>query len=144
MAKRKGKTTKQAPEVITDPAALLDSMVSESHLQSDVIDAAHRHGYLVHHVYDSRIAGGRHKNGERSIDAGFPDLVLAREAWKLGQRGRLIFVELKDSHGYTSDAQKRWLAALRLAGVEAYVWRPADWRSGLIEAVLSAQNMGAA
>lgn len=59
--------------------------------------------------------------------AGFPDLVLSRA-------GAVIFPELKSDTGRLSDAQKRWAAVLpgwRL-------WRPADLRSGLIEAELRA------
>jgi hypothetical protein len=60
--------------------------------------------------------------------AGFPDLVLVRD--------RLVMVECKAERGRTSDAQRDWLAALSNAGVEEHVWRPSDWLSGEIEAVL--------
>ena len=48
----------------------------------------------------------------------------------------MLYVELKDRHGRLSDAQRRWLAALERAGQDVYVWRPADWASGTIEATL--------
>lgn len=58
---------------------------------------------------------------------GFPDLVLARS-------GRVVFAECKSEKGRLSDEQVSWLDAL--AGAEVYVWRPADWVSGAIDAVL--------
>lgn len=57
--------------------------------------------------------------------AGWPDLVL----W----RSRLIVRELKSERGRLSAAQVRVIAALRTAGVDAGVWRPADLEEGRIE-----------
>lgn len=54
-----------------------------------------------------------------SGQAGFPDLVLARE--------RIVFAEIKTARGRMSDNQKLWRDALVEAGAEWYMWRPKDW-----------------
>ena len=55
-------------------------------------------------------------------ERGFPDLTLCRP-------GRLVFIELKTDAktSKTTAKQDEWLAALREAGAEAYVFRPRDW-----------------
>ena len=54
-------------------------------------------------------------------DAGWPDLALVRPP-------RFIAAELKSDRGQLTDDQAQWLDLLdACAGVEAYVWRPADW-----------------
>jgi hypothetical protein len=61
--------------------------------------------------------------------AGFPDLVLCRPP-------RLVVAELKTATGKATLAQQEWLAALgACTGVEAALWRPADW--SLIDATLA-------
>jgi len=84
---------------------------SESELQSWVTELCRTLGLLVYHTHDSR----------RS-EAGFPDLIIVGR--------RLIARELKSATGETTEDQERWLTALRTAGVDADVWRPADWRDG--------------
>lgn len=81
----------------------------ESHLQSDIRDAALKLGWLFYHTYDSR----------RS-DPGFPDCVLARPP-------DLIFAELKSEDGRATPEQLRWMDVLHRAGQEVYLWRPSDW-----------------
>lgn len=84
--------------------------ITEKQFQQQVIDLARLCGFRVYHTWLSI----------RSA-AGFPDLVLARPP-------RLIFAELKSDRGALTPAQHDWLTALRCcAGVEVYVWRPADW-----------------
>jgi hypothetical protein len=59
---------------------------------------------------------------------GWPDIVLVRE--------RIIFAELKrESRAKITREQETWLAALRRAGAEVYLWTPADWPD--IERVLA-------
>lgn len=65
-------------------------------------------------------------------DKGWPDLVL------LG-RGRLVIAELKKNGEHPTPEQRVWLVALADAGVETYVWRPADWRSSVVP-VLNGQS----
>lgn len=92
--------------------ALVLGSVSETEFMHWVIDTAHRAGWLVYHVHDSR-------KQEWGTDPGFPDLVLAR-------RSRVIFAELKDSRGRVMPDQRRWANALMGGCVDFYVWRPAD------------------
>jgi hypothetical protein len=69
----------------------------------------------------------RTKHGWRTpvsgpLGLGWPDLILVRDS-------RIIAAELKSSTGVVSEAQADVLATLGLAGVEVYLWRPADWDS---------------
>jgi hypothetical protein len=81
----------------------------EKQFQGAVIILARLNGFVSFHVFDSR------RN-----QAGFPDLVLVKPP-------RLIFAELKSSHGRLSLAQGAWLTLLRrVPCVEVYVWRPED------------------
>lgn len=66
-------------------------------------------------------------------DPGVPDLTLIHPS------GRLIFAELKGHTGHPSTAQRRTLAALRTADVEAYLWRPED--RGEVEEVLGGRRL---
>ena len=102
-------------DVRRTPPLLPDENPSEKRFQSHVISLAQAHGWLHHHTYDSR----------RSVP-GFPDLILVRD--------RLIAAELKTARGRVTPAQTDWLEALAAAGIETYIWRPADWHQ--IHAVL--------
>lgn len=110
--------TRRKPQAV-DSRQVLDSQVSESQLQRDVLDLAARLGYLANHNYDSRKSGP---------DKGYPDLTLAKD-------GRVICAELKTERGRLSIAQLSWSMAL-IGAVEFYVWRPRHWSSGEIERVL--------
>jgi hypothetical protein len=96
---------------------MLLATVSERQFMEWVISTAHRNGWLCHHVHDSR-------KEEWGTDAGFPDLVLARN-------GRVIFAELKVSGGRTTPSQREWMYALapeagNEGGVSVALWRPTD------------------
>jgi hypothetical protein len=94
--------------------------VSEDDLLAFVIDLARQRGWLTYHTRFSR-----------GSDAGFPDLVLLRPP-------RLVLAELKRDGKNPTPAQGQWLGeleqvalALELehggrAGLEVYIWRPAD------------------
>lgn len=101
-------------------AALVRSAMTEAQLQSLILAACKAFGHHCYHTHDSR----------RS-QAGFPDLVIVG-------RHRGMFREEKTDTGLLTPAQAGWLAALRQAGFDADVWRPADWRSGRITAELAA------
>lgn len=115
--------------------------VSEAEFQHRVVQYAEERGYLCYHVPDSRKVVMASESG-----AGFPDWVFCRRvvdeahrqavAASLGLPApepagapRLIFAELKgDRRGAkATDAQQAWLAALRAAGADAYLWYPSDW-----------------
>jgi hypothetical protein len=83
--------------------------VSEAAFLAQVRELATWTGWMIYHTHNSIHS-----------PAGFPDLVLARTP-------RLIFAELKTERGRPSEKQTYWLDELRgVAGVETYVWRPAD------------------
>lgn len=81
---------------------------SERHFQAFVVKLARSFGWRVYHTYDSRRSS-----------PGFPDLVMVKA-------GRVIAAELKADRGKTTEAQNEWLDDLHNAGVETWVWRPAD------------------
>ena len=100
------------------PQQRLDRAMTEAALQASVRQLAELEGWRHYHTHDSR----------RS-ESGFPDSLMARD-------GRLIAAELKRETKQPTQAQLDWLAALEAAGVEAYIWRPSDWREGRIARVL--------
>lgn len=65
--------------------------------------------------------------GQRNA-SGLPDLLLVRE-------DRILWAELKAQDGTTTPEQREWIARLRAAGQQVYVWSPADWP--VIEKVLA-------
>jgi len=96
--------------------------MSEAALQQQTITLARTLGWRAYHPYDSR----------RSVK-GFPDLVLVNP-----RHGAVLFRELKTARGRLTPEQRDWLTALKFAGQDADVWRPADLLSGVIEASLQA------
>ncbi|QYC54982.1 holliday junction resolvase [Arthrobacter phage Popper] len=91
--------------------------LTEDQFQQQVIDLAKLNGYtLIYHTFNSR----------RS-QPGFPDLVLINE-----KRRRAMFRELKSSTGRVTEAQHNWLMGMKIAGLDADIWRPEDLASGLI------------
>ncbi len=110
--------------------------MSERELQNAVIELARLLGYRVAHFRASLTQSGRWATAMQG-DVGYPDLTLAGN-------GRLIFAELKSVKGRISDAQLDWRLALTGTGAEWYLWRPSDWTSGRIEAVLRSAEAEAA
>jgi hypothetical protein len=96
----------------------------ESSFQTRVLKLARLLGWqLQYHTHDSF----------RSA-SGFPDLVLVKPP-------RCLFAELKadDAPRRLPLEQEAWHDALsRCPGIEAYVWRPRDWRA--IEKILSRRS----
>lgn len=82
---------------------------SEKAFQAAVERLARENGWMVYHTYDSR----------RS-EPGFPDLTFCKN-------NQLFYAELKMPKGMVSQAQKKWIAALGEAGMDVYLWYPADW-----------------
>lgn len=83
-------------------------------------------GWRWYHAPDNVPRNGHVQN----IKAGFPDLVAVRGR-------RVLFIELKTTkpESKTTPAQDEWLADLRQAGQEVYVWRPSD--KGKLRSILS-------
>ena len=83
--------------------------ITEKQFSQQVVDLARVLGWKCYRTWNSIHS-----------PAGFPDLCLARP-------GRLLFIELKSAKGRLTPAQEKWIAALREAGAEAMVARPADF-----------------
>jgi hypothetical protein len=104
--------------------------ISEDDLLRHIVDLARLHHWLIHHCRPARTATGWRT--AITGHAGFPDLVLAKP-------GRLVVAELKSQTGRLSPEQDVWAGMLTLIpGVEAYLWRPADWLGGVVQRVLAA------
>lgn len=95
--------------------------LTEKEFLAQIIQLAKVYGFRTYHPFLSI-------RSER----GFPDLTLVKP-------GRLIFAELKTDRGKLTEKQEEWLMALREAGAEAYVWRPAQWDE--VVAILGGQTM---
>lgn len=83
--------------------------MTEAQFLQMVREACNWHGLLSYHTH----------NSQRS-DPGFPDLCI------VGAKG-IMFRELKTAVGRTTAMQDYWLARLNDVGVDADVWRPADF-----------------
>ena len=97
--------------------------VTEKMLQQAIMDCARRLGYIAFHPFDSRKSA-----------PGFPDCVLIKPP-------RLIVAELKTEKGRLSAHQEVWLHRfLQIDGVEVYLWKPSQWLSGEVEAILRGEQ----
>lgn len=103
--------------------------ISESEFQRQVVQLARLWGWRVAHFRPARNGRGGWLTPVAADGAGFPDLVLVHP-----KRHLLAFAELKSDNGRIRPEQEEWLADLRAAGIEAFVWRPRDW--GKIESFL--------
>jgi hypothetical protein len=92
--------------------------VTETEFQALVVDLAHLTGWQTMHVRPAQTANGRHLTPTTCV--GWPDLTL----WRPGQH---LIRELKTDRGRLTPAQADVLDSLRLAGIDADVWRPRDW-----------------
>ena len=111
-------------------AERLDRDVLEADFQSQVLQLAGILRWRRAHFRPGLNRRGEWQTAVQGDGAGFPDLILVRG-------GRVVAVELKSELGRTTPEQEGWLAALAQAGIEACVWRPSDFRSGLIQRCLS-------
>ncbi len=92
---------------------------SEADFQKQVIQLARLYRWKVAHFRAAMNKRGMWQTPVQADGAGFPDLLMVRD--------RVIAAELKSEKGKTSPEQDAWLAQFRAAGIETYVWRPADW-----------------
>lgn len=111
--------------------------MTEDDLLKAVIDMCRLFGVMVAHFRPAQV---RDKDGKtRWVTAvqgdgkGYPDLTMTGP-------GGVLFRELKSKAGTASPEQAVWLGALKSAGADAGIWRPADLRSGRIEREL--RNIG--
>lgn len=84
--------------------------IAEADFQRQVEDLLTRGRWEFIHLRDAR----------KQKAEGWPDLFAVKGK-------RIIAAELKTETGTTTDEQERWLALLREAGIETYVWRPRDF-----------------
>jgi len=93
--------------------------MTEDRFRSQVVRYARQCGWKT--MFIGRAKGGKAWLTPMGGDGkGWPDLTLVRE--------RVIVAELKTNTNYhISDEERDWLAALGLAGIETYVWRPRQW-----------------
>lgn len=97
----------------------LPTDISERDFQALVVRYAQHCGWLVHHTRPAQRQSGNWSTPIQG-NAGFPDLVLARN-------GEHLIIELKSSTGRLSQHQHAWLQALGESSNVWHVWRPADW-----------------
>lgn len=89
---------------------------SERAYMAELVDVLGRFGWRSYHTFDSR----------HSV-AGFPDIVAIKGS-------RLLAIEVKSDTGKVSAEQREWLVAFaNVEGVDAFVIRPADDLSELLE-----------
>ena len=109
-------------DAISDARGVLDHDMSERALQAAVMRQAKLLGWHCFHTWNSQ-----HSEG------GFPDLLLLK-----GER--CVVAELKREDKKPTTKQAIWLLEFETAGIEAYWWRPSNWSSGEIEAVLRGEE----
>lgn len=102
--------------------------MSEAALQGAVLEMAQVLGWRVAHFRPAQMQSGRWATPMQG-NVGFPDAVFARA-------GVVLFVEFKAARGVLSVPQIEWAVEIRGGCAKHYVWRPADWLSGSVEAVL--------
>lgn len=108
------------------------SLIKENLLQQRVLDLCnllHLHTMLI----QPALVYGRYRTpyAKHCTGKGWPDLTV------VGPAGAL-FRELKQDGRYATAEQRMWIAALAKAGLDAGVWKTADWDSGRVEAELKA------
>jgi hypothetical protein len=98
--------------------------MSEAAFQQLVLEYARLHGYLAFHLTDARRPARRNGRlvwvGDENAK-GYPDCTFVHP-----RSGDLFVAELKSRTGRVTPEQRTWLDAFRTAGVDAYVWKPAD------------------
>lgn len=107
------------PGAASIPATVANAL-SERAFEQQVVDLATQAGWKGHHHSDSRkqIRPGVFVGDKNAT--GFPD-------WLFCRPPEIIVCELKAEKGRLSPAQRDWLQALEMSGIEVYVWKPSSW-----------------
>ena len=93
--------------------------MTEDKFRAQVVKRARELGWKAMFIGRSK-GGDRHVTQMGADGRGWPDLTLVRE--------RIVFAELKtDANYHVYEPEREWLAQLRLAGGEVYLWRPRLW-----------------
>lgn len=104
--------------------------ITEREFLQTIVEIAQLHGWICHHVLDTRIHAKR-------IGPGYPDLTLVHPV-----RKQIIFAELKRERAKPTPEQQKWLDALRVCETETvvkvYLWRPSDMDK--IERILAGEE----
>lgn len=101
------------PKWVAGPPA-----ITEAQFQAQVLQLARILGWRTAHFRPAQTAHGW-RTPVSGDGIGFPDTVLVRG-------NRLVAAELKSAAGKVAPEQTAWLEALAAAGIETFVWRPAD------------------
>jgi hypothetical protein len=104
--------------------------MTEAQLQANVLEMAKLLGIRTAHFRPGLTQAGNWITAVAGDGKGWPDVVFAGR--------RLLIRELKGVGGKVSAEQTAWIAALVAAGVDAGIWWPKDWVSGLVQAELRA------
>ena len=129
-------------DALTPAQLVIARAMNEADLTAHVVAAARQLDWLCHHCRPARTGDGSWRTPIQG-DVGFPDLCLARD-------GRVLFCELKREGKRPDAAQMAWAwalignedddggfpSAMGNGAVSYRVWRPSDWVSGAILAVL--------
>lgn len=102
--------------------------VTEGELQRATLDLARLLGWRIARFPMLNLTADRKPRRLAYDTKGFPDALLVRD--------RLLAIEFKSETGRMSAEQDAWNDALVKAGVLVAVFRPRDWTSGVVEAVL--------
>ena len=95
--------------------------VTEAEFLTQVIALARLRGWRVAHFRPARTATGW-CTAVQGDGKGYPDLLLVK--------GKVcVVIELKTGDNQPTAEQEQWLAAFADAGIEAYLFRPADWEA---------------
>ncbi|MDP2661280.1 MAG: hypothetical protein Q8R28_11190 [Dehalococcoidia bacterium] len=126
------------PKTLTTQDRIARAM-SEDDLLWNVWELAEHLGFLFDHSWDSRAnLWVAQRAGLKGLQwGGRLDIVLILDTVS---PPRIIEAELKRELGSMTERQQRFLAALKAAGREAYLWRPSDWLDGTIERVLRQEH----
>jgi hypothetical protein len=96
--------------------------MGETDWYPNLVQEAHRWGWLVEHHRSVKTSTGRHMTAIMG-DIGWPDFTFSHP-----ERGITVFREIKGPRTVVTPTQKRWLASLHRSGLDVDVWRmPADW-----------------
>ena len=102
--------------------------VTEAELQDAIAGMARALRWRVAHHRPARTEKGW-RTAWQYDGKGLPDLLMVRGR-------RRVVAELKGERGKLEHEQAVWLEALDATAAECHVWRPSDWISGRVEAVL--------
>ena len=96
--------------------------MTETDWYPKLVDLGHQFGWRVKHDRTVKTSTGRHMTALMG-DPGWPDFVFSHPVRRI-----TIFREIKGPKTTVDDDQKKWLASLRVSGLDVDIWRfPDDW-----------------